>query len=98
MVGLIVVEATVRLGYAVFTYATLAFLGVTGENPTDPNWAVDVSDPAFRAAFDADVVEKLAARDKQFRKTHVDVVEITTDEPYADRLMRFFRKRAKRLR
>ena len=65
----------------------------TGEQLT-----VDVSDPAFRAAFDADVVEKLAARDKQFRKTHVDVVEITTDEPYADRLMRFFRKRAKRLR
>lgn len=44
VVGLIVVEATVRLGYAVFTYATLAFLGVTGENPTDPNWAVDVSE------------------------------------------------------
>jgi uncharacterized protein (DUF58 family) len=65
----------------------------TGEQLT-----VDVSDPAFRAAFDADVVEKLTARNKQFRKTHVDVVEITTDEPYADRLMRFFRKRAKRLR
>ena len=28
--GLIVVELTVRLGYAVFTYATLAFLGIVG--------------------------------------------------------------------
>ncbi len=65
----------------------------TGEQLT-----VDVSDPAFRAAFDADVAAQLAASDKQFRKTRVDVVEITTDEPYADRLMRFFRQRAKRLR
>ncbi len=44
VVGLIVVELTVRLGYAIFTYATLAFLGVTGENPTDPNWAIDVAE------------------------------------------------------
>lgn len=65
----------------------------TGEQVT-----VDVSDPAFRTAFDADVAEKLAARERQFRKTRVDVVEITTDRPYADRLMRFFRQRAKRVR
>ena len=65
----------------------------TGEHVT-----VDVSDPAFRAAFAADVAEKLTARERQFRKTRVDVVEITTDHPYADRLMRFFRQRAKRVR
>ena len=41
--GLIVVELTVRLGYAVFTYATLAFLGVVGTNITDADWGVDVS-------------------------------------------------------
>ena len=39
----IVVELTVRLGYAVFTYATLAFLGVVGTNITDADWGVDVS-------------------------------------------------------
>ena len=65
----------------------------TGEHVT-----VDVSDPAFRAAFAADVAEKLTARERQFHKTRVDVVEITTDHPYADRLMRFFRQRAKRVR
>jgi uncharacterized protein (DUF58 family) len=65
----------------------------TGEHVT-----VDVSDPAFRAAFESDVAEKLTARERQFRKTRVDVVEITTDHPYADRLMRFFRQRAKRVR
>lgn len=41
--SLIVVEFTVRLGYAVFTYATLAFLGQVGGDPTDPDWGVDVS-------------------------------------------------------
>ena len=65
----------------------------TGEHVT-----VDVSDPAFRAAFESDVAEKLTARERQFRKTRVDVVEITTDHPYAERLMRFFRQRAKRVR
>lgn len=41
--GLIVVELTVRLGYAVFTYATLAFLGIVGTDLTDADWGVDVS-------------------------------------------------------
>ena len=41
--GLVVVEFTVRLGYAVFTYATLAFLGQVGTNITDADWGVDVS-------------------------------------------------------
>jgi peptide/nickel transport system permease protein len=41
--GLVVVELTVRLGYAVFTYATLAFLGLVGTNLTTADWGVDVS-------------------------------------------------------
>ncbi len=41
--GVIVVEATVRLGYAIFTLATLAFLGLTGGNATDADWGVDVA-------------------------------------------------------
>ena len=65
----------------------------TGEQVT-----VDVSDPAFRAAFERDVAKTRAFRERQFRKTRVDVIEITTDHPYADRLMRFFRQRAKRFR
>jgi uncharacterized protein (DUF58 family) len=65
----------------------------TGEQVT-----VDVSDPAFRAAFEHDVAEGLAFRARQFRKSRIDVIEITTDHPYADRLMRFFRQRAKRFR
>lgn len=41
--GVVVVEVTVRLGYAIFTLATLAFLGLSGGNVTDPNWGVDVA-------------------------------------------------------
>ena len=65
----------------------------TGEQLT-----VNVSDPAFRQAFDRDVSETRTALEREFRKTGVDVIEISTDRPYADRLMRFFRQRAKRFR
>lgn len=65
----------------------------TGEQLT-----VNVSDPAFRLAFERDVSETLTAREREFRKTGVDLIEITTDRPYTDRLMRFFRQRAKRFR
>lgn len=43
VIGVVVVEVTVRLGYAIFTLATLAFLGLSGGNVTDPNWGVDVA-------------------------------------------------------
>ena len=39
----IVVELTVRFGYAIFTVATLSFLGV-GIQPPSPDWGVSVSD------------------------------------------------------
>ena len=36
------VESTVRLGYAVFTIATLTFLGF-GVQPPSPDWGLDIS-------------------------------------------------------
>ncbi len=42
--GVVIVEFTVRLGYAIFTLATLSFLGLSGGNATDANWGVDVAD------------------------------------------------------
>ena len=65
----------------------------TGEQLT-----VNVSDPVFREAFHREVTDTQAALEREFRKTGVDVVEISTDRPYADRLMRFFQQRAKRFR
>jgi peptide/nickel transport system permease protein len=44
--GPIIVELTVRIGYAVFTVATLSFLGA-GPQPPSPDWGAQVSE-AFR--------------------------------------------------
>jgi len=41
--GPVVVEMTVRLGYAVFTVATLSFLGV-GIQPPSPDWGLQISE------------------------------------------------------
>ena len=38
----IIVEFTVRIGYAVFAIATLSFLGF-GVQPPSPDWALDIS-------------------------------------------------------
>ena len=43
VMGPIIVELTVRIGYAVFTVATLAFLGA-GPKPPSPDWGAQVSD------------------------------------------------------
>jgi peptide/nickel transport system permease protein len=43
VLGPIVVELTVRFGYAIFTIATLSFLGV-GIQPPSPDWGLAVSD------------------------------------------------------
>jgi peptide/nickel transport system permease protein len=43
VMGPIVVEATVRLGYAVFAVATLAFVGY-GPQPPSPDWGLQISD------------------------------------------------------
>ena len=41
--GPIVVEATVRLGYAIFAVAALTFLGF-GVQPPSPDWALQITD------------------------------------------------------
>lgn len=41
--GVIVVEFTVRVGYAIFTIATLAFLGLAAADATAADWGNDIS-------------------------------------------------------
>src|SRR5207244_10557663 len=43
VMGPIIVEATVRLGYAIFAVAGLTFLGF-GVQPPSPDWALQISD------------------------------------------------------
>jgi uncharacterized protein (DUF58 family) len=59
---------------------------------------VNVSDRTFRLGFEQDVSESLSTRKRDFQKMGVDLIEITTDRPYVERLMKFFRQRAKRFR
>lgn len=41
--NVLIVEFTVRVGYAIFTVATLAFLGLSGGDQTAADWGVDIS-------------------------------------------------------
>jgi len=43
VMGPIIVEATVRLGYAIFTVAGLTFLGF-GVQPPSPDWSLQIAD------------------------------------------------------
>jgi peptide/nickel transport system permease protein len=43
VMGPIIVEATIRVGYAVFAVATLAFLGY-GPQPPSPDWGLQIAD------------------------------------------------------
>jgi peptide/nickel transport system permease protein len=43
VMGPVLVEFTVRLGYAIFTVATLSFLGV-GIQPPSPDWGLQISE------------------------------------------------------
>jgi len=43
VMGPIIVETTVRLGYAVFAVATLAFVGY-GPQPPSPDWGLQIAD------------------------------------------------------
>ena len=47
----ILVEATVRLGYAIFAVATLSFIGF-GLQPPSPDWAVQIADNYQDLAFE----------------------------------------------
>jgi peptide/nickel transport system permease protein len=40
----LVVELTVRIGYAIFTIATLAFLGLTSDDATQADWGRDIAE------------------------------------------------------
>jgi uncharacterized protein (DUF58 family) len=59
---------------------------------------VDTSDKEVRRAYAQAAQIRLAAREKLFRSMDVDHIDISTDVPYVDSLVRFFAKRKKRMR
>ena len=59
---------------------------------------IDTSDPKVHRRFSELTSAEQNARDRLFQSAGVDYIEITTDRPYTDPLMRFFRQRARRSR
>lgn len=59
---------------------------------------VDTADKEVRKAYAQAAQQRLAARDRLFRSMDIDHIDISTDVPYVDSLVRFFAKRQKRMR
>lgn len=57
---------------------------------------IDTSDAATRRSFEQQVAQRQAYLRDLLRKRGVDVIELTTSQPYARELVRFFRKRGQR--
>ncbi len=59
-------------------------------------YLLDTSDPSIRENFASQSTQKREELEKLFKSMSVDHVAISTDRPYVDPLIRFFRMRAKR--
>lgn len=59
---------------------------------------LDTSDEETRRLFEQSFQKESSARATMFRSIGVDTIDVTTEEPYVNPLMRFFRKRATRIR
>lgn len=68
---------------------------VDGE--TGQPMVVDTSKRSVREAFAQGAIQRSQARKELFRKHEIDQIELSTDRPYESELVRFFRRRAKRL-
>lgn len=59
---------------------------------------VDTSDATLRTSFAENAQYSRELRERVLRKINIDRVDIVTDRPYAEPLIKFFRERAKRFR
>jgi len=65
---------------------------------TNETFLLDTSDREIRSLFSERALQEKSTRDKLFRSINMDSIEIRTDQPYVEPLIRFFRMRAKRFR
>ena len=59
---------------------------------------LDTRDESIRSSFIEQADSKRQQRGKLFKSMNIDSIDIYTDQPYIEPLMRFFRLRAKRFR
>jgi uncharacterized protein (DUF58 family) len=66
------------------------------EAETGERYVVDTSDARLRKAFTESAAIARVARDRWLHGANVDAIMITTDRPYTEALLRFFRMRERR--
>ena len=59
---------------------------------------VDTSDASVRRAYEQANAQRIAERERLFRSVGTDHIDISTDVPYADAIVKFFAKRRRRRR
>ena len=65
---------------------------------TGENFFLDTSDSRLRENYHNNSIEKLRERQKLFRSISVDNIDIRTDVPYTETLLRFFKMRERKRR
>jgi len=58
---------------------------------------IDSSDTTVRNRYAAEAARRRAALEQMMRSINLDMIELRTDQPYVEPLIRFFRKRERRL-
>jgi len=58
---------------------------------------IDSSDTTVRNRYAAEAARRRAALEQMMRSMNLDMIELRTDQPYVEPLIRFFRKRERRL-
>jgi uncharacterized protein (DUF58 family) len=78
--------------------ATLPDVGLVEleEAESGTRYVVDTGSARVREAFAARAATARTERDRMLRACDVDAIGVTTDRPYADALLRFFRMRERR--
>jgi len=66
------------------------------EAETGERYVVDTSDARLRKAFAESAATARVARDRWLHAANVDAIMVSTDRPYTEALLRFFRMREKR--
>ena len=59
---------------------------------------IDTADAGLRSTFSENATQIRDERNRTLQRINIDKIEISTDRPYAEELIRFFRMRAKRFR
>jgi len=65
---------------------------------TNEIFVLDTNDHGIRDSFSLQTNSKRQTREKLFKSMNIDAIDIFTNQPYIEPLMRFFRVRAKRFR